>query len=283
MRSLTDDMQRFGNLAMRSQLRALGHSDHSLRRAVDEGLLHPLRKSWLLAPGANPQAVRAVALAGRLTATSALASYGVWVSRPCGLWIASPPDSTRLPPTAWNEHRMWVRERFPSSDERRWRMSVADSLLHYLSVGAEPDVIASMDSALHQGLVSAGALNEIFAAARRRLRRLRRRINAASESGLETLMRLACEAEGWNVDVQVHIDGVGRVDLLIDGWLVIELDGDEWHGDTASRDEDSRRDADLVRIGYRYHRFRYRQVMNQLAMCVEVVRAMLAGGRPPKP
>lgn len=283
MRSLTDDMQRFGNLAVRSQLRALGHTDHSLRRAVQHGQLHQLRKSWLLTAGANPQAVRAVALGGRLTATSALASYGVWVSRPSGLWIASPADSTRLPPTAWNENRMWMHERFRSRDERLWRMSVADSLLHYLLVGDEADVIASMDSALHQGLVAARTLDEIFAAAPRRVRRLRRRINAAAESGLETLMRLACDAEGWRVDVQVSIDGVGRVDLLIDGWLVIELDGGTWHDSEVDRDEDSRRDAKLIRIGYRYLRFRYRQVMDQMPMCVEVVRAMLAGGRPPRP
>jgi very-short-patch-repair endonuclease len=283
MRSLTDDMQRFGNLATRSQLRALGHGDHSLRSAVEQERLHRLRKSWLVAPGANADAVRAIALCGRLTATSALASYGVWVSRPSGLWVASPPDSTRLPAVGRNEHRLWVRERFPSRDERRWRMSVADALLHYVCVGPEPDVIASVDSALHQGLVSAPTLDEIFAAAPRRVRRLRRRIRGAAESGLETLMRLACEAQGWHIDVQVYVDGVGRVDLLIDGWLVIELDGDEWHSDAASRDEDSRRDAELIRIGYRFHRFRYRQVMNQLAMCVEVVREMLAGGRPPLP
>lgn len=172
------------------------------------------------------------------------------------------------------ERNPHVRERFRSGDERLWRMSLADSLLHYLLVGDEADVIASMDSALHQGLVSVRTLDEIFAVAPRRLRRLRRRIDAAAESGLEMLMRLACEAEGWRVDVQVYIDGVGRVDLLIDGWLVIELDGSTWHDSRTDRDEDSRRDAELILLGYRYHRFRYRQVMNQLAMCVEVVRAM---------
>lgn len=280
MRSLMDDMPRFGNLATRSQLRAIGHTDHALRLAVNRGLLRPLGRSWLVAPGANAASVRAVALGGRLTAASALSTYGVWVSRPSGLWIATAPNRGRLQPPARNEHRLWVPERFPSRDERHWRMSVADSLLHYLSLGDEPDAIASIDSALHQGLISEPTLDEIFAAAPRRVRRRRRRLNAAAESGLETLMRLPCQAQGWHVDVQVHVHGVGRVDMLIDGWLVIELDGDEWHSDAASRDEDSPRDADLIRLGYRFHRFRHKQVMNQLGMCVEVVREILTGGRP---
>lgn len=280
MRSLTEDMQRFGNLATRSQLRALGHSDCELRRSVQRDLLRTVGRSWLVARGASGAAVRAVALSGRLTATSALASHGVWVSRPDGLWLATAPNHGRVLPTGRNEHRLWATERFPSEDERRWRMSVADSLLHYLCVGDEPDVIASIDSALHQGLVDTPLLDEIFAAAPRRVRRLRGRIDAATASGIETLMRLACEEQGWRVEVQVYVERVGHVDLLIDGWLVIELDGGTWHDGQADRDEDGRRDAELILIGYRFHRFRYRQVMNQLPMCIAVVRAMLADGRP---
>ena len=52
--------------------------------------------------------------------------------------------------------------------------------------------------------------------------------------------------------------GDGRVDLLIDGWLVIELDGDEFHDPVADRE----RNAALVRLGYRVHRFGYDQVIN---------------------
>jgi hypothetical protein len=36
---------------------------------------------------------------------------------------------------------------------------------------------------------------------------MRKKVRAAAQSGLETIMRLACEAEGWRVDIQIYIDG----------------------------------------------------------------------------
>lgn len=279
-RYLLDDMARFGNLALRSQLRELGHSKLSLRRGVELGIVRPLRRSWLVAEGAEAPAVRAVALGGRLAATSALASYGVWVSRPSGLWVANSQTSSRLPATSQGEHRLWVNEHFPHGDEKKWRMSVPDALLHYLNLGDEYDVIASLDSALRKGLLTHRKLDAVFEVAPRRVRRLRKRVNRKADSGLETIIRLACEAAGWRVDVQVYVIGVGRVDLLIDGWLVIELDGSQWHDNDHSRDDDGRRDAELTLLGFRYHRFRYRQVMRELPLCLAVIGTILASGRP---
>lgn len=276
-------MTRFGNLATRTQLREIGYSPGRIRRELTARTVHAIGRSWLVAPGVHPDAVRAVALRGRLTASSALATYGVWVSSPTGLWIANHPTASRLPETATSEHRIWRVDRFPRTDEKRWRVSLADALLHYACIGTESDVIASIDSALNSGLLSAEQLDDIFAASPRRIRRMRKKVRAASQSGLETIIRLACEAEGWRVDIQIYINGVGHVDVLIDGWLVIELDGGAWHDDEKSKDEDARRDAELTLIGYRYQRFRHGQVMRDLPMCVAVIRRILAGGRPPAP
>lgn len=279
-RSLSEDLARFGNLATRSQVRALGYSDRDIRHAIDEHRLSPIGRSWLAHPGADGRATRAVALGGRLAAASALASHGVWVTRPSGLWIASPPNASRLPPTQAGEHRLWAREHFPRSDDRQWRMSVRDALAQYARIGSAHDVIASIDSALNLRFLEPADLDDVFAVVPRRYRRLMRRVNGAADSGLETLLRLAAEEEGWRVDVQVRIPGVGRVDILIDGWLVIELDGDAWHDDDESRDVDRRRDAELILRGYRWQRFRHRQVVNQMPLCMEVIRTILASGRP---
>jgi very-short-patch-repair endonuclease len=273
-------MTRFGNLATRTQLRELGNWAERIRRELNDRTVHAIGRTWLAAPGVHPDAVRAVALRGRLTATSALATYGVWVSSPIGLWIANHPTASRLPATAESEHRLWRAERFPPTDEKKWRVSLADALLHYACVGREPDVIASIDSALNSGRLSETQLDDIFSASPRRVRRMRKKVRAAAQSGLETIMRLACEAEGWRVDIQIYIDGVGHVDVLIDGWLVIELDGSAWHDDDDSKDEDARRDAELILIGYRYQRFRHGQVMRDLPICMAVIRTILAGGRP---
>ena len=280
MRSLSEDMARFGYLATRSQLRDLGYSDRDIRRAVDERRLSPIRRRWLAHPGADGRATRAVALGGRLAAASALASYGIWITRPGGLWIASPPDASHLEPTAAGEHRLWVADHFPEGSDRQWRVSVRDAVAQYVRIGGEPDAIATIDSALNKRLLTASDLVEVFQAVPRRLRRLRRRVNGQADSGLETLLRLAAEAQGWRVEVQVRIPGVGRVDILIDGWLVVELDGGAWHDDEQAQDEDRRRDAELVLLGYRWHRFRHDQVLSRMPVCLEVIRALLAGGRP---
>jgi very-short-patch-repair endonuclease len=114
----------------------------------------------------------------------------------------------------------------------------------------------------------------------RRIRRLRRHLDPRAESGLETLLRLAIRAAGWNVESQVEIPGVGRVDLVIDGWLVIEADGSAWHDDHEAIELDRERNAALVRAGYRWHRFGYDQIMKDLDGCVAVIAALLAGGAP---
>ena len=123
-------------------------------------------------------------------------------------------------------------------------------------------------------------MTALFAAMPRRFRRLYTRLDGRADSGLETLVRLAAEDQGWKVEVQVTIDRVGRVDLLIDGWLVIELDGAQWHDDELSRERDARRDAEAILLGLRYHRFRARQVLEDMPLCLEVIRTILASGRP---
>lgn len=173
-----------------------------------------------------------------------------------------------------------MREHFTNGSDQQWRMSVQDSLLQYAKLCSEEDAIASFDSALNTGLLSPNGLNDLFSVKPRRLRRLLSRIDGKSASGLETLLRLAAEAEGWHVEIQVEITGVGRVDVLIDGWLAIELDGARWHDNHQAQEEDRRRDAELVRHGYRWHRFRSSQVLTQMPLCIDVIRTILASGRP---
>jgi very-short-patch-repair endonuclease len=279
-RSLSQDMARFGNLATRAQLRDRGYSRGDVQRAIESNQVWPIRRFWLAHSGADAGAIRAVALGGRLAASSALASYGVWVTRSTGLWVGTVQGASRLPAPGRGEHRLWVRERFPQATDKAWRMSLPDALAQYARRAATPDLIAAFDSALNSGLLTRQGLDAVLDALPRRYRRLAARVDKRAQSGLETLLRLAAEAEGWRVDIQVKIVGVGRVDVLIEGWLVIELDGAQWHDDELSRDEDSRRDAELTLLGYRAQRFRSTQIIDQMPLCLEVIRTILASGRP---
>lgn len=272
MRNASDDLSRLGGLARRSQMRELGHSDRSLRRLVVTGAAYPLRRNWLATPGALPEAVRAVQLGGVLGGESALRSWGVWVSTHSGLCVAAPPTASRLPPLAPNEYRLHERGfQWPQG----WRSSVSDALNTHVRRVPLQHAVASVDSALFQRRLSRSELAGLIARLPRRLGSMAKLVDARCESGLESILRVAAMLEGWNVEVQVYIRGVGRVDLLINGWLVIEADGDAYHSSPQQRAKDRLRDAALVRQGMRCHRFGHTQILNDLPGCMAVIREYL--------
>ena len=63
-------------------------------------------------------------------------------------------------------------------------------------------------------------------------------------------MRLIALSLGFTVELQVKIAGVGRVDLVLDGWLVVECDSEEFHRGWVSQKRDRRRDLLLAARGY---------------------------------
>ncbi len=274
------DLSRFGGLATQPQLRRLGHSERAIREAVAAGSAQRVGRSWLASERAEPAAVRGVALRGVLGGESALRSHGVWVTHDTGLCVATPRSASRLPEMRPGEYRIRV-ERITRDGERRWRVGIGAALAQALPrFRTRYEAIATLDSALHERRLSRRKLEEAVAPLPRRIRRLLPHVDPRAESGLESILRLAALERGWNVRSQVRITGVGRVDLVIDGWLVIEADGARWHDDPADAARDRERNAALVRRGYRWHRFGYAQIVHDLGGCLEVIAALLAHGRP---
>ena len=79
------------------------------------------------------------------------------------------------------------------------------------------------------------------------------------------------------VESQVYVDQVGWVDFLVQGRLVIEVDGYAVHRDRFA--EDRRRDAELLRQGFLVLRFTYRDLLRRPQWVVAVIRETLAGHR----
>ncbi|MEV1131682.1 DUF559 domain-containing protein [Agromyces sp. NPDC049794] len=279
MSSIDFDLRRRGGLATRAQLRAMGQSDRRIRAALATGEAIRVGRSWVARPGANAEALRAVAARGILGGESALRSYGIWVSKHSGTCIVSPPSASRLPTLRRGEYR--IRRDAPPSSRTPWRVGVVDALAQHLPRVTDPfHAVATLDSALNRRLVTAHDIDQLMQRMPRRIRRLRKHLDGRAESGLESLLRMAIRAVGWKVEVQVEISGVGRVDLVIDGWLVIEADGSAWHDDHEAVGRDRERNAALVRRGYRWHRFGYEQIISDLDGCIEVIAELLAGGAP---
>lgn len=105
-------------------------------------------------------------------------------------------------------------------------------------------------------------------------------IDERAESGPETLARLICRTFGVSVEPQVWINGVGRVDLVIDGWIIVECDSRGFHSGWERQESDRMRDLAAAARGYAS----LRPTANQLFSAPDVFRSALAGllGRGPR-
>jgi very-short-patch-repair endonuclease len=138
--------------------------------------------------------------------------------------------------------------------------SPIDALRQMLRCANDLEVIVAVDSALQLELATRHEIERAFAGTHRG-RRILSRVDASAESGIESIVRLRLRARGIRLRTQVHVSGVGRVDLLIGDRLVVELDGRQWHDRASTFESDRKRDAALVIRGYLVMRFSYNRVM----------------------
>jgi hypothetical protein len=266
-----------GHLVRTAELVAHGFSSAMIRHAVARGVIIRVCHGWVGTGAANQLAVIAVSHRGTLTGPSALASRGTWDAVDKRLHILVPPNShgaplplraplasfaaPRFPPGAIERH--WDIERAPDATEPRWRSSVIDALRIVALTAPDEQYIACVESALHEKTLPRAAIPALRASLPLRLRHLCDALEPRSGSGLETIVRLRATPLARRIDVQVAVPGIsrrggdGEVDLVIDEWLVIEVDGDEHHDSAADRI----RNGVLVRFGYRWHRFGYAQIL----------------------
>lgn len=276
MDALLQDIERFGGALQRGRLRELGHDKHRLQRAMSAGRLIGIGRKWVTLPTVPGHILTAISLRGRVAAATALETYGVWVTHNDTVWLAVSPGSHYVPlPKAVKR----IECRFEVDHWAPWRVSLLDALAQYCRRTSRNDAVAAIDSALHLRLLKPRELDQLAAKLPRHCRSWLRRANGDAESGLESILRLACEDQGWDVAIQVRFRG-GRVDLVIDGWLFVEVDGSQFHDVGSQAKKDRLRNTQLVQSGYRWHRCGYADVVHRLDETVEVLRTILRHGRP---
>lgn len=136
--------------------------------------------------------------------------------------------------------------------------------------------LAPLDNALHLKLISRSALSTIFAAVPSELHYLRALIDARSESGQESVLRFIVRAAGYDFEIQVSIDGVGRVDMVIEGCLVVEADSRKFHEGWAAQVRDRTRDCDLAAAQYMSYRALYRDIIFNPERVLAAIAGLLA-------
>lgn len=243
----------------RATLLAQGHTRRSIQAAIRTGELIHVRRDRYLTPDVDDLVVRAVRVGGRLTCLSLLALLGVFVLRNHQLHVQVAPGAGRLrapddrqrPAAAIRAGAVrlhWTE--MPEVPQSACAVGVVDALVHAILCQPPRAAVATLDSAVHLGLITMWQLAEVFARLPARFQVLRTFVDGRAESGPESLIRLMARRLGCEVRLQVSFDGVGRVDLVLDGWLVVECDSKEFHADWAAQVRDRERDLALAGLGY---------------------------------
>ncbi|MCH6231419.1 DUF559 domain-containing protein [Microbacterium sp. CFH 31415] len=261
----------------------LGYAELRLefsRRRIDallaDGRIIRLRKGSYVGADCPPLLVEAARAGGRLDCVSLLRLLGVFVLESAGTHIQMDRTATRIP----RKDARFVRHFRASGVVRR---SLAADLVEAVAQACRCQspraAIATLDSVLHLGLLDEVGIAEVFARLPRRYQVLRELLDPRSESGPETLVRLLVRGLGLDIDLQVVLSGVGRVDLIVDGWLIIECDSEAHHSGWQARRRDSRRDLAAAALGFTTLRPIAEDIMYHPDTVVEAVRGLVAARR----
>ena len=156
------------------------------------------------------------------------------------------------------------REQIMSDEERRTHVASIGTVLERVLVCMPLKVsLPMLDAARNRGLYDVSTLT--IPPTGSRLPHLKEALSLSSDrarSILETVARLQLIDMGLAPQVGVWIEGVGEVDMIILGFIVIEVDGWAFHSSKEQREKDLKRDRELLRRGYVVLRFTYDDVMN---------------------
>jgi very-short-patch-repair endonuclease len=263
------------------ELREQGWTKRQVTAAVADGRLLAVRRGHFAAPGTPPDLVRAMRVGGPATASTAAAAYGFWTppDPPLSVAVAEnaprlrDPDDAGRPLDAGPAVQVHRLATLPRGASITGVLPVVLVLQHLLQTTPGAFAVASIDSALRHRCIRPDDLAVLAARLPDHLRLLVSAVDVRCESGIESVARYLLQSLGLRVEPQVSIPGVGRVDLLVEGRLIVELDGREYHEGRFAGDR--ARDATAASQGYRTLRFTWLQVLTDWPSVQAAVLAAL--------
>jgi very-short-patch-repair endonuclease len=145
------------------------------------------------------------------------------------------------------------------------------------------EALVVMDAALYRGLVRRAPLQAAAGTAlgpgATALRRVVRFADELAASPLESVLRLILTLVECEMRTQVRIPGLtAPVDYVLDGWLVVEADGFEFHSDRRTYRNDRARLNALATQGYVLLRFTWEDVRFRPGWVLDQVLRVLSLG-----
>lgn len=233
----------------RSDLVRSGMTGRLIAESVGRGELVHVRRDRYAVSSTHQDIVDAVRIGGRVSCLSLLALLGVFVFRCRELHVLVTPGSSRLRAVKGRKTVLHWKVLTDVRDALH-AAPLIDAVAHSVLCQAPREALATLDSVVHHGLLTLDELAAMFAALPIRFRPLLALVDPSAESGPETFMRLLLRAMGVAYETQVYLDGVGYVDFVVDGWLIIECDSKEFHEGWEKQVQDRERDIAAARLGY---------------------------------
>lgn len=269
-------LARQGRAARLSHLRGAGITRHQVGFALGadrilrsrQGVYHlaDVRKDYLAAMTEN----------AALTCLSAADHYSLWTMKPGEqLHLASAHRRVGLDHVP---HRI----KGKISALQPHVLELKDVLVHALQCLPDLEALVMVECACNRGESSPAFLRGLLPGPRNgRARDVLDLVERGSDSPLETVARVLFRRHGFNVETQVYLDGIGYVDFLINGCLIVEIDGAAFHMDEKQFKKDLRRNNIGAAMGYRVLRYAYEDVVHRPEHMLAQIRQTLA--TPPRP
>jgi len=240
-----------------------------LLRLRESGANQPKRGVFVL-PGCDEDYQSAIKYNGRLSCASAAAHYG--------LWLRHPPSRLHL---ACNHGHGsgFVRHRTIRFDGHPLVpvAAVEDVALHALGCLPPPASTAMATSAIRLHGVSPELLaRELRADRSGTALRALRELDLRAESIVEVDAQHLFRSNGIRYEAQVFLPGIGRVDFLLDGFLIVEIDGFAFHSKREDMLRDRNRNNTSAVNGYVVLRYMPEHVWFSPDQVLAEIRAVLA-------
>lgn len=264
-------LDRFGGITRGTVLQGFGCSRDQLSAAVRAGTIRRVRPGVFALPWADPKVVTAALHGGALTCAEALRARGVWIlpapAEDIHVWMGGGGRTHPHPECACVVHGTAGRAELGFAP-------VAIALIHLYRCHDQETFFAAYESAWNKRLLPASARALIRRALPKSAGWLLDLARPDAESGLESLLRLRLHLLGIRLECQVVIAGVGRVDFVVGGRIILEADGDGNHSNE-HRHRDLMRDAAAASLGYETLRFDYDMIVRQWEVVAEAILATL--------
>ncbi|MDQ0754051.1 type IV toxin-antitoxin system AbiEi family antitoxin domain-containing protein [Arthrobacter sp. B3I4] len=263
-------LDRVGGVARTGQLLSAGYSRTDVARLA--AVVRQPRRGVFVLQGCKPEFLAAVLHNARVSCASAAGHYG--------LWLRQPPDRYHLAcnhghGSGFVRHRT-VRFQGPAEIPVA---AVEDVVLHALGCLAPPASTAIATSAMRLLGVPLELLkSELTADRSGRVREALRQLDLRAESIVEVDAQHLFTTNGIGYDAQVYLAGIGRVDFLLNGFLIVEVDGFAFHSSREALRRDLGRNNAATLNGFAQLRYMPEHIWFEPDRVLAEIRAVLAQG-----